>query len=222
MQPKGPKLLPGTVDRSNRIHEATKMNPTPLALITLAGVILSWLFFAGIFLLRKRPSKATEAKRDRRAPLGIVLQMVGYFLVFFQPPRQPFLPPVAALSGVVGMIFCVFTIALAAASGWLIQSAVRTLGRQWAVRARLVEDHKLVTEGPYAHIRNPIYTGMLGMLIATGLATEHWIAMPIAAVIFWIGLVIRVRTEEKLLRAAFGQEFDDYAKRVPAVVPGIY
>jgi protein-S-isoprenylcysteine O-methyltransferase Ste14 len=34
--------------------------------------------------------------------------------------------------------------------------------------------------------------------------------------------VIRVRTEEKLLRAAFGEEFEEYAKRVPAVVPGIY
>jgi protein-S-isoprenylcysteine O-methyltransferase Ste14 len=35
-------------------------------------------------------------------------------------------------------------------------------------------------------------------------------------------LVIRVRTEEKLLRAAFGQEFEDYARHVPAVLPGIY
>ena len=90
------------------------------------------------------------------------------------------------------------------------------------MRARLVEDHKLITEGPYAYIRNPIYTGMFGMLVATGLAAEHWIALAIAIVIFWIGLVIRVRVEEKLLRAAFGQEFEDYAKRVSAVIPGIY
>jgi protein-S-isoprenylcysteine O-methyltransferase Ste14 len=33
---------------------------------------------------------------------------------------------------------------------------------------------------------------------------------------------IRARSEEKLLRAAFGEEFEDYAKRVPAVIPGIY
>jgi protein-S-isoprenylcysteine O-methyltransferase Ste14 len=198
------------------------MPPTPRSLITLAAVILCWFVFAGIFLLRKRPPKAPDAKRDPRATLGILLQMVGYFLVFFQPPHQPFLPPVAALSGIAGIIFSVFTIAMAVASAWLIESSVRTLGKQWAVRARLVEDHKLITEGPYAHIRNPIYTGMLGMLIATGLATEHWIALPIAVVIFWIGLVIRVRTEEQLLRAAFGQEFEEYAKRVPAVVPGIY
>ncbi len=197
-------------------------SPTPLALATLAGVILCWFVFAGIFLLRKRPPKAPEAKRDRTATLGIILQMCGYFLVWFQPPRQPFLPPVAALSGIAGIAFSVLTVAIAAGSGWLIATAVRTLGKQWALRARLVEDHKLITEGPYAYVRNPIYTGMLGMLVATGLAMEHWIALPLAVVLFVVGLVIRVRTEEKLLRAAFGQEFGDYARRVPAVLPGVY
>ena len=198
------------------------MSPTPLALVTLLGVILCWIFFVGIFLLRKRPPREVEAKRDRHALLGIVLQMFAYFLVWFQPPRTQFLPPVAALSGVVGIAFAVFTISLAAASAWLMKSAVRTLGKQWAVAARLVEGHKLITDGPYAYVRNPIYTGMFGMLIATGLAMEHWIATVAAVIIFAAGLVIRVRTEEKLLRAAFKQEFEEYARRVPAVIPGIY
>ena len=63
---------------------------------------------------------------------------------------------------------------------------------------------------------------MFGMLIATGLAMERWWALSIAMVLFAVGLLIRVKIEEKLLRAAFGQEFDDYARRVPALVPGIY
>jgi protein-S-isoprenylcysteine O-methyltransferase Ste14 len=198
------------------------MSPTPLALVTLLGVILSWLVFASIFLLRKRPGQAPEAKRDRFATLGIVLQMCGYFLVWFQPPRRPFLPPVAILSGIPGIVFSALTVALALASGWLAESAIRTLGKQWALPARLVEGHKLIMVGPYAYVRNPIYTGMLGMLIATGLAMEHWIALMAAIVLFVIGLVIRVRSEERLLRAAFGQEFEEYARRVPAVIPGIY
>jgi protein-S-isoprenylcysteine O-methyltransferase Ste14 len=198
------------------------MHPTKLALATLLGVVVCWIFFAGIFLLRRRPEKAPEAKRDPSATLGIVLQMVAYFLVWFQPPRQPFLPPVAALSGVAGVTFAVFTVGLAAASGWLLESAVRTLGKQWALRARLVEGHQLITTGPYTHVRNPIYTGMLGMLIATGLAMEHWIALIIAVVLFAIGMVIRVRSEEKLLRVEFGEEFEQYARRVPAVLPGIF
>jgi len=197
-------------------------NPTPMALATLAGVMLCWIFFAGIFLLRKRPPKAPDAKRDRSAGFGIFLQMCAYFLVFFQPPRQPFLPPMPVLSGIAGIVYAVVTVGIAAASGWLIESAVRTLGKQWAMRARLVEGHQLITAGPYAYIRNPIYTGMLGMLIATGLATEHWIALIVAVVVFFVGLVIRVRSEEKLLRAEFGEKFEEYARRVPAVAPGIY
>jgi protein-S-isoprenylcysteine O-methyltransferase Ste14 len=197
-------------------------SPTPLALATLWGVMLCWLFFAGIFLLRKRPPKAPDAKRNKGAALGIVLQMCAYFLVWIQPPRHPFLPPVAALSGVPGIVFSVLTVGLAAASVWLLASAVHTLGKQWAFRARLIEDHKLITAGPYAYVRNPIYTGMLGMLIATGLATEHWIATIVAIPIFGAGMAIRVRSEEKLLREAFGEEFEEYARRVPAVLPGIY
>ena len=197
-------------------------NPSPIALATLIGVMLCWAFFAGIFLLRKRPPKSPESKRDPFAILGILLQMVGYFLVFFQPPHQPFLPAIPALSGVAGVVFAVVTVGIAAASGWLIEASVRTLGKQWAMRARLVEGHQLITHGPYSYIRNPIYTGMLGMLIATGLATEHWMALLIALPIFLAGTVIRIRTEEKLLRAQFGPQFEEYASRVPAVLPGIY
>src|SRR5271169_2216706 len=101
-------------------------SPTPLALATLAGVMLCWFVFAGIFLLRKRPPKAPEAKRDRTATLGIALQMCAFFLVWFQPPRRPFLPPVAVLSGVTGIVLSVLTVAIAAGSGWLIEAAVRT------------------------------------------------------------------------------------------------
>ncbi len=196
--------------------------PTPIARFTLNGVVPCWMVLAAIFLLRKRPPKGPEAKRDRLSLLGIVLKMCAYFLVWFQPPGSPFLPPVAVLSGRVGMVFSACTVALAVGSVWLIGSAVRTLGKQWALAARLVEGHKLITVGPYRCVRNPIYTGMLGMLVATGLALEHWTALLVAVVLFAAGMVIRVRSEEKLLRTAFGKEFDDYAARVPAVLPGIF
>jgi len=196
--------------------------PTTTALITLGGVVACWLVFVGVFLLRKRPEGVQETKRDKAAGVGIALQMLAYAVAWFQPPRSPFLPPRAVLAGGGGIAYGAITVAIAVASVWLVAAAVRSLGKQWAVAARLVGGHKLITRGPYRFVRNPIYTGMLGMLIATGLAMEHWIALAIAIVLFMVGLFIRVRTEEKLLRAAFGEEFDEYAKRVPAVLPGIY
>jgi protein-S-isoprenylcysteine O-methyltransferase Ste14 len=197
-------------------------SPTLIAFATLAGVVLCWIVFGCIFLMRKRPPQSRVAKRNQLSLVGIALQICAFALVWSQPPWQPILPQGAALSGIGGIVFCVFTVGLAAASTWLAGAAMRTLGKQWAWAARLVEGHQLITDGPYAYVRNPIYTGMLGMLMATGLATEHWVALIAALIIFVPGLLIRIRSEEKLLRAAFGAEFEEYAKRVPAVLPGIY
>ena len=93
------------------------------------------------------------------------------------------------------------------------------MGKQWSLEARVLKGHKLITQGPYRIVRNPIYTGMLGMLIATGLAVSHWIGLVAGMIMFAIGTFIRVRSEEKLLRETFGNEWDEYARRVPAVVP---
>jgi protein-S-isoprenylcysteine O-methyltransferase Ste14 len=96
------------------------------------------------------------------------------------------------------------------------------LGKQWSLAARVLEGHDLITSGPYSVVRNPIYTGMFGMLLATGLAISHWIGLLIAVVIFSIGTAIRVHSEEKLLRAVFGEKFEAYSRRVPAVVPFLF
>jgi protein-S-isoprenylcysteine O-methyltransferase Ste14 len=197
-------------------------SPTPLAATTLAIVIACWIAFSCVFLFRKKSAQQSEAKRDRRSLVGIFLQGCAYALVSFQPPRAAFLPPLPSSMRMLGPLVSVCAIGLAIGSVWFVAAAVRTLGQQWAYAARLIEGHKLVTAGPYAVVRNPIYAAMLGMLIATGLAMEHWWALVIAIPLFTAGLMIRVRSEEKLLRSAFGQEFEEYAKRVPAVIPGIY
>jgi protein-S-isoprenylcysteine O-methyltransferase Ste14 len=77
----------------------------------------------------------------------------------------------------------------------------------------------LVTDGPYALVRHPIYTGMFGMLLATGLAVSRWHFLLAGAGLYWLGTVIRTRVEERLLRSAFGAAYDDYARRVPALIP---
>ena len=73
--------------------------------------------------------------------------------------------------------------------------------------------------GPYRFVRNPIYTAMFGMLLATGLAISHWAALIGAGLVFAIGTRMRIRSEEKLLRESFGPEFEAYARSVPALVP---
>jgi len=186
---------------------------------TLAFVVvmLSWFAFVIAFLVRHKPPSAPESKRERASILGIALQGAGYAIVW--SIRRAWFGPIVSVSDSVEIVLAILTMAVAIASVWLVSAAVRTLGKQWSLAARLVEGHKLVTEGPYSVVRNPIYTGMFGMLLASGLAVSHWLGLLIAIAVFAVGTFIRVRSEEKLLRGAFGAEFEAYARKVPAVIP---
>jgi protein-S-isoprenylcysteine O-methyltransferase Ste14 len=185
-------------------------------------VMLSWLAFVLVFavFLRKKAPSAPDSKRERTSIVGIALQGVSYGVVwtFRRPPFTPVVPASKSLE--IGV--AVLTMTLPIGSVWFLSAAVRTLGKQWSLAARVLEGHKLVTDGPYSVVRNPIYTGMFGMLLATGLAISHWLGLLIAIVVFAVGTAIRVHSEEKLLREAFGQEFENYARKVPAVVPFLF
>lgn len=194
-----------------------------LPTLVFVMVMLCWFAFAGVFLLRKKPPSPPDQKRDRSSIIGLALQGLSYGLIW-GVRREPFTPIIAGSKtrDLVAIAASVLAIVAAIGSVWLITTAVKTLGKEWSLTARLVEGHKLATTGPYAYVRHPIYTGMLGMLVATGLAISHWVALLAALVIFFVGTIIRVRSEEKLLREAFGQDFENYARRVPAIVPGLY
>ncbi|HXJ67298.1 MAG TPA: isoprenylcysteine carboxylmethyltransferase family protein, partial [Verrucomicrobiae bacterium] len=100
-------------------------------------------------------------------------------------------------------------------------AAVRTLGKQWSYEARVIEGHELVTQGPYRFVRHPIYTAMLGKLLASNFAFGHWLGLVIAGSVFVVGTLIRIQAEEKLLRETFGTAYAEYAQRVPAFLPGL-
>lgn len=185
--------------------------------LAFAIVMAAWLVFAASMLLLKKPPSPPDRKRDRSSVAGIVLQGAGYAIVWII--RRVAFTPIVHANKATDIALALFTMLLATGSVLFCISAIRTLGQQWSLTARVVEGHKLVTQGPYSIVRNPIYTGMLGMLLATGLAVSHWIGLGLALIIFSIGTAIRVRAEAALLRETFGKEFDEYARTVPSVVP---
>jgi len=181
-----------------------------------------WWLFGLTFWLRKRPPQSQEAKRDRVSLLGLLLQSAAYSIVWFYPLQRRHFSPVTSGAPVVEWGLPLLTVATAVGSVWLVNAAARRLGKQWALTARLVEGHTLIQDGPYRFVRNPIYTGMFGMLLATGLVAAQWVALLVAILLFFAGTWIRIRSEERLLREAFGSEFEEYARKVPALIPGIY
>jgi len=149
-----------------------------------------------------------------------VIQGLSFGIVW--GAHRPYFTPIARTQSKVEILISVVAIAVAFGSVGFVMAAVRALGKEWSLTARVVEGHKLATHGPYSFVRHPIYTGMLGMLLSTGLAMSYWPALAISIGVFFIGTIIRMRIEEGLLREMFGVEFDDYARRVSAIVPGIY
>jgi protein-S-isoprenylcysteine O-methyltransferase Ste14 len=188
--------------------------------IVFVIVMICWFVFAGIFIFRKTTPAAPDRKKDSGSIAGVALQGLSYAIVW--TAHRIGLSPIVSASAWIGIVVGTLAIATAVGSVFLIMSAVKTLGKEWSVTARMVEGHRLATDGPYARVRHPIYTGMLGMLIATGLSFSHWIALPAAIVVFAIGTLIRVRIEERLLRETFGARFEEYARQVPAFIPGIF
>ena len=182
-----------------------------------AVVMAGWLVFAAVFLFRKRPQAARTTRRERLSALGIAFQMLAYAAVW--AIERPRFTPILRLPGLLQLIPPLIAAGLSIVSVAVSIASIRTLGREWSYEARLVEGHRLVTTGPYRWIRHPIYGAMLGKLLATGLVVSHWIGLLAGLVLFSVGTAIRVGSEEKLLRAQFGREYDDYARRVPAILP---
>jgi Phospholipid methyltransferase len=82
------------------------------------------------------------------------------------------------------------------------------------------KNEALATTGPYAYTRNPLYLGSLLIGIGFALAARSWWVGGVLAVMFFVIYVPVIRSEEKFLREKF-PEFEDYARRVPRIVPRI-
>jgi protein-S-isoprenylcysteine O-methyltransferase Ste14 len=190
-----------------------------LAYMVAFGVVAAgWVVFVVTFVFRRGPKREQATRKSSVSILGIAIQGLG-FLATCMLQRRPFFSPIVPLPGAVAYAPPLAAAALSVASVWLSSAAVRTLGKEWSYEARLVEGHRLVIEGPYRIVRHPIYSAIIGKLIAIGIVVSHWIGLLAGLVLISIGTAIRVRAEENLLRSQFGAEYDAYARRVPGIVP---
>jgi protein-S-isoprenylcysteine O-methyltransferase Ste14 len=95
------------------------------------------------------------------------------------------------------------------------------LGRNWSGRATVKADHELVTSGPYAVARHPIYTGLLLTVAGTALANGEWHGL-MAVIVILLALMIKMSQEERLMMQTFPAAYPAYRQRVKALIPGIF
>jgi protein-S-isoprenylcysteine O-methyltransferase Ste14 len=178
--------------------------------ISWSLVAVGWFAWLYPFLFRaphgQRRDSITVAGPTR---VGLLLEGIAIFLAFvFRNDGPP--EPVRTGAAMVLIVGC-------AAMAW--QSVVH-LGRQFRVHAGLYHDHELVRTGPYQIVRHPIYTSLMGMLIATMLLLRmDWLWAGISLACFIAGTEIRVRSEDALLAARFKDTFPAYRKAVSAYIP---
>lgn len=188
--------------------------------ISFAITIIMWIVFAIGFLLLKRRQKQNEQKKNKLAMIGMMLEGVGFAFVF-TVRREPF-TNIFPMNYSIQILLTIFSGILAIASVWLGLSAVKTLGKQWNIKAQIIEGHELITTGPYKIVRHPIYSALFGLLIVTGYSITQLWAFIIAIVFYFIGTIFRTRVEEQLLIQHFGDQYEKYKKKVPAIIPYIY
>ena len=92
------------------------------------------------------------------------------------------------------------------------------LGRNWSRSVTIKQGHELITNGPYAVVRHPIYTGSLAGFLGMAIAISQvrgFIAFFLMFLVFWF----KLRMEEKWMRSQFGDTYAAYARQTSALVP---
>jgi protein-S-isoprenylcysteine O-methyltransferase Ste14 len=112
-------------------------------------------------------------------------------------------------------------VALYAVGGAVRLWPVFVLGRRFSGLVAIQPGHALVTGGIYSHIRHPSYVGLLVLSLGWALAFRSGVGVLLAALNI-PPIVARIRSEEKLLRAHFGEEYEAYCARTWRLIPGVY
>jgi len=145
---------------------------------------------------------------------GIALQSIACALagLGIVKPVLPWWAPYSLVSTILVLLLGGTAIAI-------FLSATAAMGKNWSLVARTTADHQLVRSGPFAMVRHPIYLALLLYLISIAAALGHWQQLLAAIPIYLAGTFIRIRDEEVLLRAQFGEEHKSYVRAVPALIP---
>ena len=177
-----------------------------------------WFSYIAYWWAMSRNVKAAErtealaSRFTRMAMIVIAGLLLGLGSVPFPLLNERFLPSSdlcfwsgAAITA-AGLLFCVW--------------ARRYLGGNWSQAVTVKQGHELIQSGPYRFVRHPIYTGLLLAFAGSAIARGEWRGL-LAVALMFVTLWSKLRLEEKWMRAQFGASYEEYSRRVSALVPGI-
>ncbi len=166
--------------------------------------------------LRRPRGRATgQARRVLRLPVYLLIGVPFFGLCFLLWRPLPL-----ALSSSARIAALIVGALLYFPGLALVLWARLTLGEMYnvssSVGAQLYADHRLITHGPFAIVRHPMYLGIILALMGGLLLYRTW---TLVFTMSFLGLVLRARREEQALAAEFGEEWEAYCRRVPGWLP---
>lgn len=171
---------------------------------------LAWAVYWWVSSRNVKPVLRHESLSSRFSHIAPLVLALLFFSAPGQLLRERFLP-------VATWTFPVAVIVTAAGLGFAVW-ARRCLGTNWSGTVTIKQDHELVTSGPYALARHPIYTGLLLAFIGSAIARGEWrcvLAVALATLAFWR----KLRIEERWMYEQFGDVYRAYCQRVRALIP---
>jgi protein-S-isoprenylcysteine O-methyltransferase Ste14 len=142
----------------------------------------------------------------------VLILLAWRISVFIHAWRNPWLHAVntSLLLGLVGSAFCALGVGLA------IAARVR-LGQNWGMPMSRKENPELVSTGPYALVRHPIYAGILLAMLGSTIGQSIFWLQPL--ILFGIYFIYSARREEKLLTEQFPEQYPAYMYKTKMLVP---
>jgi protein-S-isoprenylcysteine O-methyltransferase Ste14 len=182
------------------------------------AIVGCWIVFVAFWAITALRTKRTVEAQGLASRLTHAIPVLAGSWLLLKGSSGPHplddrvLPATAPLVG-VGLVVTLLGLALAL---W----ARATLGRNWSGRVTFKENHELIRHGPYAHVRHPIYSAILAMLLGSAVAVGTLGAF-IGVALVLLGVWLKLTQEEALMTEHFETEYKSYRSQVKALIPGL-
>ena len=100
--------------------------------------------------------------------------------------------------------------------------SIATLGEFFQLTVVVQQGHRVVTSGPYRLVRHPGYLGMRIAVVGIGITLDNWLAVAACIVLSPMGMIVRIRVEERVLEEQLGAPYLAYESRSKRLIPGIW
>jgi protein-S-isoprenylcysteine O-methyltransferase Ste14 len=175
-----------------------------------------WAVFGVYWIVAARRKKAEQTSELSLYRFVRILLLVITFALLFSPWAR--VGPLGRrfLSQSPSIAYIGFALALAG-MGIAVWARIH-LGQYWSDKVVLKVDHQLISSGPYARMRHPIYSGVLVGVAGTALVVGEWRGV-VAFFLLLTNYAVKAKREEKILAGAFAKDFADHKSRAGFLLP---